>query len=222
MSIKQVVEDLIAPIKGEFADGEADRYRAVAQQQLDMWLNALQGKKPHVSDKRKDGTWKDEAPVYVTHINPEGEEVGQGVVQKTIGFHQGYSKPPYAWDDKAKIPWYVDQIKCESDSCKSSQNALGYLAEKMRRRISDTVGRRKFEIEGQFTRNEHSNSIEGRFTVTLNNESNESKFDLVVALTTEWSYNKPLYRFPIRFENVVIDGQPVEGQKSSSWMKENF
>lgn len=203
MSVKQYVDEVLDSVDEAFSQAILGLYKACAEAQLAKWQEDLLKPKPANNDRRVDGTWKDDPPVFVSHL-PSG--------------HEGGYCPHHSWNSKIEADWYLNEKKYTAAAGSTSRNALNYLADRIKKKLNAAVGRKTFETTGNVTFDAQTNSINGRLNVVVRSGNS---FDLVVTMTTEWVGNKPLFRFPVRIENVKIGDKLIE-KASAKWMSENF
>lgn len=215
-AFKTVASNKLVAVENEFLAATIKKFKEVGAAQLASWQQEIVGKKPKGTAKRKDGTFKDEAPVLVCD-SPEGTEASKftGTQRHPTGSKCGFS---YAWEKKADTLYYVDEPRCERSATKSVKNVLEHAANVFGLRIQAASGGPS-TISGDFKINEAGN-IEGVFTIKR--KESDCSCEIYMGIIMGWRYNKPLYKFPTRYQNVIIEGVNQGDNHSIAWMKDNF
>lgn len=202
MSLKQaqeVVGPLLDKIEPEFIKKEHAQYQAAAQRQLDEWLTIIAGPQPQGNAKRADGTWKDDPGVFLMRENEPR--------------YSGY----LSWETKKNATWIIDQKRVQEDADKSVRACLNYLYEKLSKQLHKIAGNQNYAVTGELAFKDED--IGGTLTVVL---ENGAMFEWNVNILRKWRSVKPLYQFPITFQNIVLPDGTKYDIRSFGWMAKNL
>lgn len=199
MSLQNVFEELLAPVKDEFIKAEVARTVIVAENQLAKWKLDLQGVKPGTQERRADQSYKDTPPYFVR--SPEAQS----------GF--GYN-----WEQHKITTWIVNKAKCEEDGETSAKNAVKYFADRFCKIAYKTLGDRTAINYDTEVKIDALGNIKAQIKFQ---DDNLDEFTLECHIVPKWTGDRPHYKFPVVVKNIKCAGISYETQ-SVRWMIENF